>query len=121
MSNKLRNGDNSPDCFIVVLPFIGMRMVEEVPTARELTLQIASMLRYHGYDTIDRENESMDSEGVNGRGGGERGASKGGAHFVSHSFGTVILAYVLRFEPFLVARATFLDPVCRVGVNMFCS
>lgn len=35
-----------------------------------------------------------------------------GAHFIGHSFGTIVLAWLVNKRPDLVKHATFLDPVC---------
>ena len=35
-----------------------------------------------------------------------------GAHFIGHSFGTIVLAWLCNKRPDLVKFATFLDPVC---------
>ncbi|CAD7952106.1 unnamed protein product [Amoebophrya sp. A120] len=35
-----------------------------------------------------------------------------GAHFIGHSFGTFVMAWMIRRRPHLVAYATLIDPVC---------
>ena len=34
------------------------------------------------------------------------------AHFVGHSFGTAVLAWIARKQPSRVASLAFLDPIC---------
>ena len=36
----------------------------------------------------------------------------GGVHFIGHSFGSIVCAWVMRIQPELACRMTFLDPVC---------
>lgn len=72
-------------CFLVSLPHISMRITTQVPSSAELVACLAEMLAIWGHDN---------------------------AHFVGHSFGSVVLAWVARRAPELMCMATFIDPVC---------
>ena len=72
---------------MVELPHISMRPVETQASPRELVASIADMLAAHACLPV-------------------------GAHFVGHSFGSVVCAWVARQAPHLACRMTFLDPVC---------
>jgi len=71
--------------FMVELPHISMRPVETQASPRELCTCIEDLLTAHGKTT---------------------------AHFVGHSFGTLVLTWIARHTPHVVSRFTFLDPVC---------
>ena len=47
------------------------------------------------------------------------GCLPAGAHFVGHSFGSIVCAWVARFSPNLACRMTFLDPVCTLWVYLY--
>lgn len=71
--------------FLVSLPHIAMRIQEDVPSNTQMVGAIADMLTAWGISA---------------------------AHFVGHSFGTLVVAWMIRLAPLYVERATFIDPVC---------
>ena len=71
--------------FMVELPHIAMRPVEAQASPRELVVCIEDLLHVHRYEQ---------------------------AHFVGHSFGTLVLTWVAKHKLSMVSRFTFLDPVC---------
>eukprot|EP00931_Biecheleriopsis_adriatica_P048161 TRINITY_DN27822_c0_g1_i1.p1 TRINITY_DN27822_c0_g1~~TRINITY_DN27822_c0_g1_i1.p1 ORF type:complete len:689 (+),score=129.63 TRINITY_DN27822_c0_g1_i1:36-2069(+) len=71
--------------FLVDCAAISMRFSDDVPGAQEVTANIRNMLKVWGLVQ---------------------------AHFVGHSFGSFIVAWMLRYERSYVARTTFIDPVC---------
>lgn len=73
------------DIFCVDLPHIQMRPQEEVPSARELCACIGDMLRAWDHTK---------------------------AHFVGHSFGTLVCAWTVRYMPEAVLSVSLIDPVC---------
>ena len=70
--------------FCVELPHISMRIKSAVPSASELVANIADMMAAWGVEC---------------------------AHFMGHSFGSVVIAWVTHRRRELVSRATFIDPV----------
>jgi len=77
-------GQNVP-IFLVDTAAVSMRFSDDVPCARELAANMVDMLKVWGF---------------------QRG------HFVGHSFGSFLLAWMLRYQKPHVERLTFLDPVC---------
>lgn len=75
------------ELFMVELPHISMRPVEAQASPTELVTSIRDLLAAHR--CLPR-----------------------GAHFVGHSFGSIVLTWVTRIAPELACRLTFLDPVC---------
>lgn len=75
----------SRSIFLVSLPHISMRIKEDVPSSAEMTASLSDMLASWGASS---------------------------AHFVGHSFGTVLVAWMAKRAPELVSAATFIDPVC---------
>ena len=75
----------SNSLFMVELPHISMRPVEVQASPRELVTCIEDLLAAHCHQT---------------------------AHFVGHSFGTLVLTWVAKHSPKIVSKFTFLDPVC---------
>jgi len=71
--------------FIVSLPHLTMQLKEDVPSSAEMVPCISDMLASWGYSS---------------------------AHFIGHSFGSILMAWVARRAPSLVSMATFIDPVC---------
>lgn len=71
---------------LVELPHISMRPVEVQASPKELVTCILDMLAAHN--------------------------CMGGVHFVGHSFGSVVLAWVVRQAPSVCCLLTFMDPVC---------
>eukprot|EP00658_Telonema_sp_P-2_P066067 TRINITY_DN55180_c0_g1_i2.p1 TRINITY_DN55180_c0_g1~~TRINITY_DN55180_c0_g1_i2.p1 ORF type:complete len:343 (-),score=47.19 TRINITY_DN55180_c0_g1_i2:73-1101(-) len=71
--------------FCIELPHISSRINKTVPSAAETVHNISAMLAQHG--RIKH------------------------AHFIGHSFGSVVLSWAIQLQPTLVARATFIDPV----------
>merc|ERR1711964_657069 len=70
--------------FLVDTAAISMRFADDVPCAREMAANMVNMLEVWGFDS---------------------------AHFVGHSFGTIVVAWVLRYQREHVERCTFIDPV----------
>jgi len=71
--------------FLVDTAAVSMRFADEVPGAREMASNMVDMLEVWGFKH---------------------------AHFVGHSFGSFLLAWMLRYQPSYVAKCTFIDPVC---------
>lgn len=84
-------GQDNP-IFVVDLSSISMRFVDEVPGSTEVTTNMVSMLKVWGFEQ---------------------------AHFMGHSFGTFVLAWMLRYQRAAVERITFLDPVCFLTLRVF--
>jgi pimeloyl-ACP methyl ester carboxylesterase len=71
--------------FLVELPFVAMRMVDDVPDALAVVDDIKAMLHHHGYE-----------HGV----------------FVSHSLGTAVTSWMMTNAPSVVAGTILIDPIC---------
>lgn len=71
--------------FLVSLPHISTRIKEDVPSSAEVVACLSDMLASWGEPR---------------------------AHFVGHSFGSLLLAWMVRTRPDLVSMTTFIDPVC---------
>jgi len=82
---RLCEAHASSDVFCVDLPHVQMRPHEDVPSAREMCACLRDMLHAWGHTS---------------------------AHFVGHSFGTIICAWGVRQAPELVLSASFIDPIC---------
>lgn len=76
---------SSRTIFLVSLPHISMRIKEDVPSSAEMVACLSDMLA--SWDVPS-------------------------AHFVGHSFGSLLLAWVARRAPHIMRCATFIDPVC---------
>eukprot|EP00435_Cladocopium_sp_Y103_P027522 s1436_g6.t2 len=85
ISELLRQMSKGKDIFLVSLPHISMRIKEDVPSSAEMVACLRDMLL-----TWDHTS----------------------AHFVGHSFGSIVVAWMCRNAQETVAVATFLDPVC---------
>lgn len=81
----LVKGCGSHPIFLVDSAAVSMRFVEDPPCAREVAANVADMLESWGLQT---------------------------AHLVGHSFGSFVLAWVLRYKRSYVEKMSFLDPVC---------
>jgi hypothetical protein len=77
-------GNENP-LFLVDTAAVSMRFADDVPGAREMASNMVDMLEVWGFKH---------------------------AHFVGHSFGSFLLAWMLRYQPGYVAKCTFIDPVC---------
>ncbi|KAK3238030.1 hypothetical protein CYMTET_51930 [Cymbomonas tetramitiformis] len=73
------------DVFMITLPNISMQIHEDVPSSTELVVCIVGMLHAWGFSK---------------------------AHFMGHSFGTAVMAYVAKARPDICGAASFVDPVC---------
>jgi len=71
--------------FLVDMGPISMRFSDDVPGAREFAANLVDMLEVWGFKQ---------------------------AHFVGHSFGSFLVAWMLRYQPSYVEKCTFVDPVC---------
>ena len=71
----------------VSLPHISQRPAENQASPREFVMSVSELLASHR-------------------------CLPHGAHFVGHSFGTIVCGWILRFQPALACRLTLLDPVC---------
>ncbi|KAI9302793.1 Alpha/Beta hydrolase protein [Cunninghamella echinulata] len=71
--------------FCVELPFVAMRMVDQVPLTEDIVKDIEQMLHRHGYKH---------------------------AVFVSHSLGTAVTSWLMKYTPSIVAGSVFIDPIC---------
>lgn len=85
ISELLRQMPKGKDIFLVSLPHISMRIKEDVPSSPEMVACLRDMLLSWDYTS---------------------------AHFVGHSFGSIVVAWMCRNAQETVAVATFLDPVC---------
>lgn len=85
ISELLRQMPKGKDIFLVSLPHISMRIKEDVPSSAEMVACLRDMLLSWDHTS---------------------------AHFVGHSFGSIVVAWMCRNAPETVAVATFLDPVC---------
>lgn len=81
---KVRGSDRRA-LFLVSLPHIFMRVNEDVPSSAQTVSAIVDMLTAWGVSA---------------------------AHFVGHSFGSVVVSWMVRSAPAMVKTATFIDPVC---------
>lgn len=84
-------GQDNP-IFVVDLSSISMRFVDEVPGSAEVTTNMVNMLKVWGFEK---------------------------AHFMGHSFGTFVLAWMLRYQRAAVERISFIDPVCFLTLRVF--
>lgn len=73
----------SGELFVPDLPFLAMMPWERVPSAREITAQLQDMLAAHRFP---------------------------GAHFVVHSFGSIILSWLMKLSPTSIICCTFIEP-----------
>mmetsp|Transcript_614 Transcript_614/g.1255 ORF Transcript_614/g.1255 Transcript_614/m.1255 type:complete len:550 (+) Transcript_614:258-1907(+) len=73
------------ELFMIELPEISQVGVEKGPLPNDMAEKIQGMLQAHGHEQ---------------------------ACFVAHSYGTVVLSWVIRARKSMVAKAVFLDPVC---------
>ncbi|KAI8971197.1 Alpha/Beta hydrolase protein [Pilobolus umbonatus] len=71
--------------FFVELPYVSMRMVDSVPSARETVMEIRDMLKHHGYSK---------------------------AVYVSHSLGTATTSWIMNLDPGIVSGSILIDPIC---------
>ncbi|CAO3614637.1 unnamed protein product [Cunninghamella blakesleeana] len=71
--------------FCVELPFVAMRMVDQVPLTEDIVNDIEKMLHRHGYKH---------------------------AVFVSHSLGTAVTSWLMKYSPSIVSGSVFIDPIC---------
>lgn len=70
--------------FLLEVPFISLKIDTDVPAAVDTARAVGAILQLHGF---------------------------GSAAFVGHSFGTVVLSWVWRYNPGCVAGLVLLDPV----------
>jgi len=77
-------GSSGSEIFLLDLPHISLRQSSDVPSARETVACATDMLAGWGHHE---------------------------AHFVGHSFGTIIVSWMLKYSQ-AVASASLLDPVC---------
>ncbi|RUS13533.1 Alpha/Beta hydrolase protein [Endogone sp. FLAS-F59071] len=73
------------EIFLVELPYVSMRLVEDVPTMQETVREIDQMLENHGHKQ---------------------------AVFVGHSLGSAVVSWVLKNTPKKVAAVIMIDPIC---------
>ncbi|KAI9355198.1 Alpha/Beta hydrolase protein [Pilaira anomala] len=71
--------------FCIELPFVSMHCIEDVPTMQETIRDLQNMLHRHEFDD---------------------------AVFVSHSLGTAVTSWVVKYMSKNVAGVIFLDPIC---------
>lgn len=74
---------HSGDLYVPELPFMAMHPWETVPSAREVVAQLQDMLAASGHMA---------------------------AHFVGHSFGSVVIGWVLKMSPSTVVYTTLMEP-----------
>ncbi|CAK9089763.1 unnamed protein product [Durusdinium trenchii] len=85
ITELLRQMPKGKDIFLVSLPHISMRIKEDVPSSTEMVACLRDMLLSWDHTF---------------------------AHFVGHSFGSIVVAWMCRNAKETVSVATFLDPVC---------
>ncbi|CAG8600201.1 4611_t:CDS:2 [Funneliformis caledonium] len=71
--------------FLVELPYVSMRLIEDVPTMEETVQEIEEMLTSHGFPK---------------------------ATFVAHSLGTAVCAWVIKEARKRVGGCVLIDPIC---------
>jgi len=71
--------------FLVELPYVSMRLIEDVPTMEETVQEIEEMLTSHGFPK---------------------------ATFVAHSLGTAVCAWVIKEARKRVGGVVLIDPIC---------
>lgn len=76
--------------FVPELPFLAMMPWERVPSAREIVAQLQDMLAVHRFP---------------------------GAHFVGHSFGTIILGWMMKMSRSSIICSTFMEPCCILALK----
>lgn len=74
---------HSAHLYVPELPFLAMAPWESVPSAREVVAQMQDMLAANGHTC---------------------------AHFVGHSFGAVVVSWMMKMSPSSVVYATLMDP-----------
>jgi len=77
--------DTDRSIFCPILPSISMRISEDVPSPRQTVIALEEMLLSWNLSS---------------------------AHWVGHSFGSVVLAWVVRQKRSMVRFCSFIDPVC---------
>eukprot|EP00566_Odontella_aurita_P007875 CAMPEP_0113554480 /NCGR_PEP_ID=MMETSP0015_2-20120614/16172_1 /TAXON_ID=2838 /ORGANISM="Odontella" /LENGTH=693 /DNA_ID=CAMNT_0000455625 /DNA_START=115 /DNA_END=2196 /DNA_ORIENTATION=+ /assembly_acc=CAM_ASM_000160 len=85
-----RSGDNTPIIFLD-LPHVSLRMYNEIPTIEK---QVDSICRI------------MD------KCAGSSGREQTKATFVGHSFGSIVLSWMVQSRPERVGSCVFMDPIC---------
>lgn len=85
ITELLRQVPKGKTIFLVSLPHISMRINEDVPSSAEMVACLRDMLASWEFDS---------------------------AHFVGHSFGSIVVAWMCKNSKETVKVATFLDPVC---------
>ncbi|CAJ1328003.1 unnamed protein product [Effrenium voratum] len=85
INELLRQVPRGKDIFLVSLPHISMRIKEDVPSSTEMVACLRDMLASWEHSS---------------------------AHFIGHSFGSIVVAWMARNAKEMVSVATFLDPVC---------
>ncbi|CAJ1417026.1 unnamed protein product [Effrenium voratum] len=85
INELLRQVPRGKDIFLVSLPHISMRIKEDVPSSTEMVACLRDMLASWEHTS---------------------------AHFIGHSFGSIVVAWMARNAKEMVSVATFLDPVC---------
>eukprot|EP00928_Gymnodinium_smaydae_P029417 TRINITY_DN22163_c1_g1_i1.p1 TRINITY_DN22163_c1_g1~~TRINITY_DN22163_c1_g1_i1.p1 ORF type:complete len:716 (+),score=162.82 TRINITY_DN22163_c1_g1_i1:57-2150(+) len=75
--------NHSDNLYVPELPFLASRPYETVPSAREVVAQLQDMLTVNGHTA---------------------------AHFVGHSFGCIVLGWMLKRSPSSVLYVTLLEP-----------
>mmetsp|Transcript_24498 Transcript_24498/g.56444 ORF Transcript_24498/g.56444 Transcript_24498/m.56444 type:complete len:691 (+) Transcript_24498:96-2168(+) len=73
----------SGDLFVPVLPFLAMQCMEIVPSAREVVAQMQDMLAAGGHRA---------------------------AHFAGHSFGCVVIGWMMKMSPSSILYTTLMEP-----------
>lgn len=80
----------SGEILVPEFPFMAQTPWESVPSAREVVAQVQDMLAAHRFQ---------------------------GAHFVGHSFGAVILSWMMKMSPTSIICATFIDPAAMLSLK----
>jgi pimeloyl-ACP methyl ester carboxylesterase len=92
LQRLVRNMGGPHSIFVVDIGAISMRFVDDVPAGNEIASNIANMLEVWGFKQ---------------------------AHFIVHSFGSFVFAWMLRYQRSYIERATCIDPVCFLTLKMF--
>lgn len=92
LKRLVRHVGSESQIFVVDIAAISMRFVDDAPGSTEITSNIVNMLQVWGFSR---------------------------AHFVAHSFGNFVLAWMLRYQRETVERATCIDPICFLALRSF--
>lgn len=91
LQRLVRNLGSDNPIFVCHVGGISMSFEDDVASSTEVTANIAKMLQVWGFSS---------------------------AHFIGHSFGTFVLAWMIRYQRSYIDRVSFIDPVCFLTLRM---